>query len=92
MLKSEETPVSAWFFENDHAVCMFDPDTFKVYLYDAGRWVESDDLKLRETSVSVLSNSAKTRRCSGPAIKWRPILWPPCAAPSQVSAGTRSEA
>jgi hypothetical protein len=48
MLKSAETPVSVKFFQNDHAVCMFDLDTFKVYLYDAGRWVESDDLELRE--------------------------------------------
>jgi hypothetical protein len=65
MLISEETPVSAWFFENDHAVCMFDPDTFKVYLYDAGRWVESDDLKLREDirfrSVELSQNEALQR-------------------------------
>jgi hypothetical protein len=27
---------------------MFDPDTFKIYLHDGDRWVESDDLKLRE--------------------------------------------
>jgi hypothetical protein len=44
---------------------MFDPDTFKVYLYDAGRWVESDDLKLREDirfrSVELSQNEALQR-------------------------------
>jgi hypothetical protein len=48
MLKSEVTPVSVKYFQNEQAVCMFDPDTFKVYLYDAGRWVESEDPMLRE--------------------------------------------
>jgi hypothetical protein len=48
MLKSAEAPVAVKFFQNNHVVCMFDPDTFKVYLYDAGRRVESDDPDLRE--------------------------------------------
>jgi hypothetical protein len=65
MLKSEVTPVSVKFFQKDHSVCMFDPDTFKVYLYDAGRWVESDDLKLREDirfrSVELSQNEALQR-------------------------------
>ena len=48
MLTSGTMPVSVKFFRNEHALCMFDPDTFKIYLYDADQWVESDDLKLRE--------------------------------------------
>lgn len=48
MLTAEATPSSVKFFQNGHAVFLFDPDTFKVYLYAAGRWVESDDMKLRE--------------------------------------------
>lgn len=62
MLKSAEAPVSVKFFQNNHVVCMFDPDTFKVYLYDAGRWVESDDPELREDirfrSVELSSDEA----------------------------------
>ncbi len=48
MLTFGTMPVSVKFFRNDHALCMFDPDTFKIYLCDGGRWVESDDLNLRE--------------------------------------------
>lgn len=69
MLKSEAAPVSDKFFQNDHALCMFDPDTFKVYPYDAGRWVESDDLKLREDirfrSIEIQCRDRIARRPDG---------------------------
>jgi hypothetical protein len=48
MLQPETTPLHVKFFRNEHGVCLFDPDTFKMYVYDNGRWVESDDLRLRE--------------------------------------------
>ncbi len=67
MLKSEVEPVSDKFFQNDNALCMFDPDTFKVYRYDAGRWVESDDLELREDirfhSIELSRKEALERAC-----------------------------
>ena len=67
MLNFETTPISLKFFRNDHAVCMFDPDTFKVYLYDAGRWIQSDDLALREDirfrSVELSRDEAMKGRC-----------------------------
>jgi hypothetical protein len=67
MLKSEATPVSVKFFQKDHADCMFDPDTFKVYLHAAGRWVESEDLTLREEirfrSVEISRNEALRHAC-----------------------------
>lgn len=40
--------MSVTFFRNDRILCMFDPETFKLYLYQHGAWVESDDAKLRE--------------------------------------------
>lgn len=67
MLESQVTPVSVKFFQKDHAVCMFDPDTFKVYLHAAGRWVESEDLALREDirfrSVEISRNEALRHAC-----------------------------
>mgnify|MGYP005843183831 CR=1 FL=1 len=30
------------FFGNEQAIYMFDPDTFRVYRFDSGRWVLSD--------------------------------------------------
>jgi hypothetical protein len=36
------------FFRNDRFLCMFDPETFKIYLYREGHWIESDDPVLRE--------------------------------------------
>jgi hypothetical protein len=27
---------------------MFDPDTYKIHLYQGGTWIESNDLQLRE--------------------------------------------
>jgi hypothetical protein len=48
MLKSEMMPCAVKFFRNAHTVFMFDPDTFQVYRYDAGRWIQSDDIQLRE--------------------------------------------
>ena len=62
MLTSGTMPVSVKFFRKEHALCMFDPDTFKIYLYNEDRWVESDDLKLREeirlSSVELSRNEA----------------------------------
>jgi hypothetical protein len=43
-----ETSMSVTFFRNDRILCMFDPETFKLYLNQHGSWVESDDPKLRE--------------------------------------------
>jgi hypothetical protein len=40
--------MSVTFFRNDRVLCMFDPETFKLYLYQHGSWVESEDPKLRE--------------------------------------------
>jgi len=48
MLTAEATPLSVKFFQNGHTVCLFGPDPFKVYLYATSRWVESDDMNLRE--------------------------------------------
>jgi hypothetical protein len=48
MLKSDRAPGEVKFFRNANAVFMFDPETFQVYQYNAGRWVQSNDLKLRE--------------------------------------------
>jgi hypothetical protein len=36
------------FFRNEQALYMFDPDTFRVYRFESGRWVLSDDIRLRE--------------------------------------------
>ncbi|MCU0591874.1 MAG: hypothetical protein MUC57_10410 [Desulfobacterales bacterium] len=40
--------MSIKFFRNDHTLCMFDPETFQIHLYQHGCWVESDDPMLRE--------------------------------------------
>ena len=40
--------MSTKFFRNDHTLCMFDPETFQIHLYQHGSWVESDDPTLRE--------------------------------------------
>jgi len=41
-------PMSVKFFRNDRFLCMFDPETFKMYLYQQGRWIESRDPAVRE--------------------------------------------
>ena len=48
MLRPEMMPYSVAFFRNNHAIYMFDPETFKVYVCEGGRWLESDDPGLRE--------------------------------------------
>ncbi len=40
--------MTAKFFRSDRFLCMFDPETFKMYLYRDGRWIESKDPALRE--------------------------------------------
>jgi hypothetical protein len=40
--------MSPKFFRNDRAMCMFDPDTFKLYRHQAGCWVEGTDSEARE--------------------------------------------
>jgi hypothetical protein len=40
--------MSVQFFRNDETVCMFDPETYQMYLRQGGSWVESNDLQLRE--------------------------------------------
>jgi|MudIll2142460700_1097286.scaffolds.fasta_scaffold116031_2 hypothetical protein len=44
----EVVPMSVKFFRNDRLLCMFDPETFKMYLYRDGRWIESEDPTIRE--------------------------------------------
>ena len=50
--------MSVKFFRNDRFLCMFDPETFKVYLYLDGRWTESkdpavlEDIRLRSVELS----------------------------------------
>ncbi len=44
----EVVPMSVQFFRNDRLLCMFDPETFKMYLYRDGRWIESEDPTIRE--------------------------------------------
>lgn len=43
-----ELLMSVKFFRNDRTLCMFDPDTYKIHLYQCGTWIESNDLQLRE--------------------------------------------
>ncbi len=40
--------MSVKFFRSDGTICMFDPETFKIHLYQGAGWVESDDPELRE--------------------------------------------
>jgi hypothetical protein len=40
--------MSVQFFRSDGTICMFDPETFKIHLYQGAGWVESDDPELRE--------------------------------------------
>jgi hypothetical protein len=40
--------MSVKFFRNDHAIFMFNPETYQIHLYQSGNWIESNDLKLRE--------------------------------------------
>lgn len=40
--------MSAKYFHNDHFLCMFDPETFQIHLYQHGIWVASEDSTLRE--------------------------------------------
>jgi hypothetical protein len=35
--------MSVRFFRNQKIFYMFDPDTFRVYRFESGRWVRSDD-------------------------------------------------
>lgn len=67
MLKSDRTPGEVKFFRNANTVFMFDPENFQVYRYDAGRWVQSSDLKLREDirlcSVEVSRREALQLAC-----------------------------
>lgn len=44
----EAVPMSVKFFRSTHTLCMFDPETFKIHLYQHGCWVESHDPALRE--------------------------------------------
>ena len=48
MLELDRKPCEVKFFRNANTVFMFDPETFQVYRCDAGRWVQSNDPKLRE--------------------------------------------
>ena len=54
--------MSVKFFRNAHILCMFDPETFQVHLYQHGCWVESHDPTLREDirfrSVELSRNQA----------------------------------
>jgi len=54
----EVVPMSVKFFRNDRLLCMFDPETFKMYLYRDGRWIESEDPAIREDIRLRRSNSA----------------------------------
>jgi hypothetical protein len=36
------------FFRKEHITCMFDPETFKIYLRQGEYWVETQDQGLRE--------------------------------------------
>lgn len=40
--------MSVKFFRSDQTLCMFDPETYKIHLYQGGSWIESNDPKLRE--------------------------------------------
>jgi hypothetical protein len=48
MLAREVIPLSVKFFRNERFLCMFDPETFKMYLYRDGGWIESKDPAVRE--------------------------------------------
>jgi hypothetical protein len=36
--------MSIKYFHNPRALFMFDPETYKTYVYETGEWVESNDL------------------------------------------------
>jgi hypothetical protein len=40
--------MSVKFFRYDRFLCMFDPETFKMYLCRDGRWIETKDPAIRE--------------------------------------------
>ncbi len=40
--------MSVKYFNNDHSLYMFDPETFQIHLYQHGTWVATDDSTLRE--------------------------------------------
>jgi hypothetical protein len=65
--------MSVKFFRSDGTICMFDPDTFKIHLYQHGGWVESDDPKLRE---DIRFRSVELSREEALQLS----LPPPCAA------------
>ena len=61
-------PMSVKFFRSDLTLCMFDPETFKMYLYREGRRIESNDPALREDirlrSVELSPHEALSRCCT----------------------------
>jgi hypothetical protein len=63
--------MSIKFFRNQRALFMFDPETYKTFVYQAGRWVESnqqdclDEIRFRTVEISmseVLANRVLSRR------------------------------
>jgi hypothetical protein len=45
----ENPAASVRFFSSHHGLCLFDPDTYKIFMYHNGSWVESIDPDFRET-------------------------------------------
>jgi hypothetical protein len=51
--------MSIKFFRNQRALFMFDPETYKTFVYQAGRWVESnqpdclDEIRFRTVEISM---------------------------------------
>jgi hypothetical protein len=64
----EVVPMSVKFFRNDRFLCMFDPETFKMYLFQEGTWIESKDPAIREDirlrSVELSRREALGQGCS----------------------------
>jgi hypothetical protein len=51
--------MSTKFFRNQRALFMFEPETYKTFVYQAGRWVESnqpdclDEIRFRTVEISM---------------------------------------
>lgn len=51
--------MSIKFFRNQRALFMFEPETYKTFVYQAGRWVESnqpdclDEIRFRTVEISM---------------------------------------
>jgi hypothetical protein len=47
------------FFRNDRALFMFDPETYEIFVYKAGRWVKTkesdclDEIRFRTVELSI---------------------------------------